>query len=143
MGTIKATHQPLVVITSNRTRDIHDALKRRCLYHWIEYPDMEKEKQIIIARIDGIEESLAGQVAAFMRALRQVELMKKPGISEALDWAEALLELNRGIIDEPTVERTLGCILKYREDVQKFKTNIWADPDKRSKLLSSCSVSPC
>ena len=143
MGTIKATHQPFVVITSNRTRDIHDALKRRCLYHWIDYPDMEKEKQIILARIDGIEETLAGQVAGFMKALRQEDLMKKPGISETLDWAEALLKLNRGIINEQSVEQTLGCILKYREDMQKFKSNIWADPDKRSQLLASCLISPC
>jgi len=141
MGTIKATHQPFVVITSNRTRDIHDALKRRCLYHWIDYPDMEKEKQIILARIDGIEETLAGQVAGFMKALRQEDLMKKPGISEALDWAEALLKLNRGIINEQSVEQTLGCILKYREDIQKFKSSIWADPDRRSVLLSSCQMS--
>ena len=141
MGTIKATHQPFVVITSNRTRDIHDALKRRCLYHWIDYPDMEKEKQIILARIDGIEETLAGQVAGFMKALRQEDLMKKPGISETLDWAEALLKLNRGIINEQSVEQTLGCILKYREDIQKFKSSIWADPDRRSVLLSSCQMS--
>lgn len=136
MGTIKATHQPLVVITSNRTRDIHDALKRRCLYHWIDYPDMQKEKRIILARIDDIEEDLAGQVAGFMKTIRQEDLMKKPGISEALDWAEALLKLNKGIIDKETVEQTLGCILKYREDIQKFKSDIWADTDKRSQLLS-------
>lgn len=137
MGTIKATHQPLVVITSNRTRDIHDALKRRCLYHWIDYPDMEKEKQIILARIKDIEEDLAGQVAGFMKTIRREDLMKKPGISETLDWAEALLKLNKGIINEETVEQTLGCILKYREDIQKFQSNIWADPHKRSQLLSS------
>ena len=143
IGTIKATHQPFVVITSNRTREIHDALKRRCLYHWIDYPDMDKEKQIILARVEDIEESLAGQVAGFMRALRREDLMKKPGISETLDWAEALLKLSRGIIDEQTVEQTLGCILKYREDIQKFKTTIWADSKKRSQLLSSCQASPC
>ncbi len=136
MGTIKATHQPLVVITSNRTRDIHDALKRRCLYHWIDYPDMQKEKRIILARIDDIEEDLAGQVAGFMKTIRQEDLIKKPGISETLDWADALLKLNKGIIDKETVEQTLGCILKYREDIQKFKSDIWADPDKRSQFLS-------
>jgi MoxR-like ATPase len=137
MGTLKGTHQPFVVITSNRTRDIHDALKRRCLYHWIDYPDMEKEKQIILARIVDIEEELAGQVAGFMKTIRREDLMKKPGISETLDWAEALLKLNKGIINEETVEQTLGCILKYREDIQKFQSNIWADPYKRSQLLSS------
>lgn len=142
IGTIEATHKPLVVITSNRTRDIHDALKRRCLYHWIDYPDMEKEKQIILARIDNIEETLAGQVAGFMKAIRQEDLMKKPGISETLDWAEALLKLNRGVINEQTVEETLGCIFKYREDIQKFKSSIWVDPDKRHQLLSSNHFSP-
>jgi len=141
IGTIKATHKPLVIITSNRTRDIHDALKRRCLYHWIEYPDQEKEKEIILARIDHIDEMLAGQVAGFMKAIRQEDLMKKPGISETLDWAEALLKLNKGVINEQIIEQTLGCILKYREDIQKFKSSIWADPDRRSVLLSSCQMS--
>jgi MoxR-like ATPase len=143
IGTIKATHQPLVVITSNRTRDIHDALKRRCLYHWIDYPDLEKEKKIIRARIPKIEESLAGQVAGFMQAIRREDLMKKPGISETLDWAEALLKLNQGVLNEETVEQTLGCILKYREDIQKFRSSIWTDADKRSQLLATCQITPC
>ncbi|MDX2502365.1 MAG: MoxR family ATPase [Deltaproteobacteria bacterium] len=143
IGTLKATHKPLVVITSNRTRDIHDALKRRCLYHWIDYPDLEKEKQIILARIPGIEESLAQQVAGFMQTIRKEDLMKKPGVSESLDWAEALIKLNQGVLDQQIVEQTLGCILKYREDIQKFKSNIWADPDKRSQLLAACQISPC
>jgi MoxR-like ATPase len=143
IGTIKATHKPLVVITSNRTRDIHDALKRRCLYHWIEYPDLEKEKQIIQTRIPGIEKSLAAQIAGFMQTIRQEDLMKKPGISETLDWAEALLKLNQGVLNEAIVEQTLGCILKYREDIQKFRSTIWADPDKRSQLLAACQTSPC
>ena len=143
IGTIKATHKPLVVITSNRTRDIHDALKRRCLYHWIDYPDLEKEKQIIRARIPRIEESLAGQVAGFMQTIRREDLMKKPGISETLDWAEALLKLNQGVLDQQIVEQTLGCILKYREDIQKFRSSIWTDPDKRSQLLAACRITPC
>jgi len=143
IGTLKATHKPLVVITSNRTRDIHDALKRRCLYHWIDYPDLEKEKQIIQARIPGIEESLAQQVAGFMQTIRKEDLMKKPGVSESLDWAEALIKLNQGVLDQQIVEQTLGCILKYREDIQKFRSNIWADPDKRSQLLAACQISPC
>jgi MoxR-like ATPase len=137
IGTIKATHKPLVIITSNRTRDIHDALKRRCLYHWIDYPDLAKEKQIIRARIPGIEESLAGQIAGFMQTIRSENLMKRPGISETLDWGEALLKLNRSVMDPKTVEQTLGCILKYREDIQKFKTVIWADPDKRARLIAA------
>jgi MoxR-like ATPase len=140
VGTIKATHKPLVVITSNRTRDIHDALKRRCLYHWIDYPDLVKEKQIIQTRIPDIEESLAEQVAGFMQTIRREDLMKKPGVSETLDWAEAILKLNRGVLNEQTVEQTLGCILKYREDIQKFKSSIWTDPEKRTQLLSSHQV---
>jgi MoxR-like ATPase len=143
IGTVKATRKPLVVITSNRTRDIHDALKRRCLYHWIDYPDLEKEKQIIQARIPGIEESLAMQVAGFMQTIRKEDLMKKPGVSESLDWAEALIKLNQGVLDQQIVEQTLGCILKYREDIQKFRSSIWADPDKRSQLLAACQTSPC
>jgi MoxR-like ATPase len=139
IGTLKATYKPMVVITSNRTRDIHDALKRRCLYHWIEYPDLYKEMKIIRARVPGIEESLAHQVAIFMQNIRQEDLMKKPGISETLDWTEALLKLNRNILDEETVEQTLGCILKYREDIQKFKSNIWTDSDKKAHLLTSYS----
>ena len=143
IGTIKATHKPLVIITSNRTRDIHDALKRRCLYHWIDYPDLEKEKQIIRARIPRIEESLACQVAGFMQTIRREDLMKKPGISETLDWAEALLKLNRGVLNEQSVEQTLGCILKYREDIQKFRSHIWTDPSKRSQLMAACQIRPC
>ena len=143
IGTIKATHKPLVVITSNRTRDIHDALKRRCLYHWIDYPDLEKEKQIIRTRIPEIEESLAVQIAGFMQTIRREDLMKKPGISETLDWAEALIKLNQGVLDQQIVEQTLGCILKYREDIQKFKSSIWTDPDKRSQLLAACRITPC
>ena len=139
IGTLKATHKPMVVITSNRTREIHDALKRRCLYHWIDYPDLEKEMQIVRARVPAVEESLVHQVAIFMQNIRREDLMKKPGISETLDWAEALIQLNRNILDEETVVKTLGCILKYREDIQKFKTGIWADPDKRTQFLTeSC-----
>jgi MoxR-like ATPase len=131
------------VITSNRTRDIHDALKRRCLYHWIDYPDLEKEMQIIQARIPRIEESLTLQIAAFMQTIRKEDLMKKPGVSESLDWAEALIKLNRGVLDQQIVEQTLGCILKYREDIQKFRSSIWADADKRSQLLAAGQISPC
>ena len=139
IGTLKATHKPMVVITSNRTRDIHDALKRRCLYHWIDYPDLDKEIKIIQARVPHLEASLTHQVAIFMQNIRQEDLLKKPGISETLDWAEALLKLHRGVLDEETIEQTLGCILKYREDILKFQSSIWADPDKRKHLLTSYS----
>jgi MoxR-like ATPase len=143
IGTVKATHKPQVVITSNRTRDIHDALKRRCLYHWIDYPDLEKEMQIIQARIPRIEESLTLQIAAFMQTIRKEDLMKKPGVSESLDWAEDLIKLNQGVLDQQIVEQTLGCILKYREDIQKFRSSIWADAEKRSQLLTACQNSLC
>jgi MoxR-like ATPase len=139
IGTLKAVHKPMVVITSNRTRDIHDALKRRCLYHWIDYPDLDKELRIIQARVPDIAESLAHQVAIFMQNIRREEFTKKPGISETLDWAEALIKLQRSDLDEDTVGSTLGCIFKYREDIQKFKSNIWADADKRTRLLTSYS----
>lgn len=139
IGTLKATHKPMVVITSNRTREIHDALKRRCLFHWIDYPDLDKELKIIQTRLPDIDETLAHQVAIFMQNIRRQDLLKKPGISETLDWAEALLKLNRNVLDAETVEITLGCILKYREDIQKFKTGIWADPDKRTQFLTSFS----
>jgi MoxR-like ATPase len=143
IGTLKATHQPLVVITSNRTRDIHDALKRRCLYHWIDYPDLHKEKLIIRTRIPGIEEDLAQQVAGFMQIIRREDLMKKPGISETLDWAQALIQLNRGVLNEQSVEQTLGCIFKYREDIEKFRSGIWIDPEKRAQLLTDLPTAPC
>jgi len=125
IGTLKATHKPMVVITSNRTRDIHDALKRRCLYHWIDYPSFEKEMKIVLTRIPHIEEFMAKQITTFMQNIREQNLSKKPGVSETLDWAEALLKLNRNVLDDKAVEQTLGCILKYREDIQKFKTTIW------------------
>ncbi|MDP2645478.1 MAG: MoxR family ATPase [Desulfobacterales bacterium] len=139
IGTLKATKKPMVLITSNRTREIHDALKRRCLYHWIDYPDFKKEIEIIRTRVPNIEESLAHQIAIFMQNIRKEDFMKKPGISETLDWAEALIKLNRRTIDDQAVEQTLGCILKYREDIEKFKTNLWADDQKRLQLLSSLS----
>jgi MoxR-like ATPase len=137
IGTLKATRKPMVVITSNRTRDIHDALKRRCFYHWIDYPDLDKEMKIIHARVPELEESLIQQIAIFMQIIRNEDLMKRPGVSETLDWAEALLKLHRSVLDEETVEQTLGCILKYREDIQNFKSNIWPNPEKRTQLLSS------
>lgn len=139
IGTLKATHKPMVVITSNRTRDIHDALKRRCLYHWIDYPDLDKEMKIIQTRVPLMEESLIHQVAIFMQNIRQENLLKKPGISETLDWAEALLKLHRSVLDEETIEQTLGCILKYRQDIVKFQSSIWSDPVKRTQLLTSYS----
>lgn len=134
IGTIKAARKPLVVLTSNRTRDIHDALKRRCLYHWIDYPSPEKEMQIIEAKVDGIGRELAAQVASFMNRIRKEDLVKRPGLSESLDWAEALITLERSGLDEDTVRETLGCILKYREDIKRFE-ELWGQPDFACSFL--------
>lgn len=143
MGTLQAQERPVVVVTSNRTRTIHDALKRRCLFHWIDHPDYAKELQIIQAKIPHIEAALSQQIAHFMQGLRQEELLKKPGISETLDWAEALIKLNIDLLNAEIVEQTLGCILKYREDIQQFKSNIWSDPQKQAILLDSACAGLC
>jgi len=132
VGTIRAKHTPHVIVTSNRTRDVHDALKRRCLYHWIDYPSFEKEYKIIMAKLPGIDGSFAEQVARFMQRLRQEDLLKRPGVSETLDWARALVEMHRDYLDEAVVMETLGCILKYQEDIQKFKEEIWGNDEKRA-----------
>ncbi len=121
IGTIKAERAPVVIITSNRTREIHDALKRRCLYHWIDYPSLEKEYRILLAKVPSAPETLAAQVVGFVQELRKVELYKLPGVAETLDWAEALVALDQRDLDEKVVEETLGVILKYQEDVEKLK----------------------
>jgi MoxR-like ATPase len=116
LGVIKAHEPPVVVVTSNRTREIHDALKRRCLYHWIGFPDLDKELAVIKARLPGVDQKLALQAAEFLQRVRRMELIKKPGLSETLDWLEALTAINARVLDPATVEATLGCLLKYRED---------------------------
>jgi MoxR-like ATPase len=121
IGTIKAERRPFVILTSNRTREIHDALKRRCLYLWLDYPAFEKEYQIVRAKIPGIQQTLAEQICQFMQKLRQINFYKRPGIAETLDWAQALLHLNQAALVPETVRETVGCILKYHEDVEKFK----------------------
>ncbi len=122
IGTIVAKHRPFVVLTSNRTREVHDALKRRCLYLWISYPSFEREYQIVLTKVPGIKDTLARQVTAFMQEMRRYDFFKRPGIAETLDWATALLVLNRDELDRETVEATLGCIFKYHEDVEKART---------------------
>jgi MoxR-like ATPase len=121
IGTIKAERRPFVILTSNRTREIHDALKRRCLYLWLDYPTFEKELQIVGAKIPGIQQTLAEQICKFMQKLRQINFYKRPGIAETLDWAQALLHLNQAMLVPETIRETVGCILKYHEDVEKFK----------------------
>jgi MoxR-like ATPase len=121
IGTIKAERRPFVILTSNRTREIHDALKRRCLYLWLDYPTFEKEYQIVRTKIPGIHQALAEQICRFMQKLRQISFYKRPGIAETLDWAQALLHLNQAGLVPETIRDTVGCILKYHEDVEKFK----------------------
>jgi len=135
IGTMKAKKKPMVVVTSNRTREVHDALKRRCLYHWIEYPSFEKEYRIIMTKLPDIESHFAEQIARFMQRIRTASLLKKPGISESLDWAQALMTMHRQHLDEGVVMETLGCILKYQEDLKTFKEEIWSDDSQRAKYL--------
>lgn len=135
IGTLKARKRPMVVVTSNRTRDVHDALKRRCLYHWIDYPSFEKEYQIVVTRLPQIHQELAKQVAHFMQKIRSVDFLKRPGVSETLDWASALITMERKHLDEDVVKETLGCILKYQDDIRRFREEIWADPEKRGGYL--------
>ena len=118
IGTIDATHPPLVVITSNRTREVHDALKRRCLYHWIDYPDFDTEYQIVLLKAPGIPERLACQVVTAVQELRRADLYKPPGIAETLDWAGALQVMERDTLDESLIVDTLGVLLKHQEDIQ-------------------------
>lgn len=135
VGTIRAKKKPKVVITSNRTRDVHDALKRRCLYHWIEYPSFEKEYRIIITRIPGIETAFAEQVTRFMQKIREIDFLKRPGISETLDWVRALMVMQRDYLSDEAVLDTLGCILKHQEDIRRFQNEIWADHEQRAAFL--------
>jgi MoxR-like ATPase len=120
IGTLSAVHKPIVVITSNRTREIHDALKRRCVYHWLDYPDRAKELEIVRLKTPGISETLSAQVVEFIQAVRREELYKRPGIAETLDWAEALGHLQTTQLDTAVVAATLGIILKYQDDVDKL-----------------------
>jgi MoxR-like ATPase len=121
MGTVKAEHPPIVVITSNRTREVHDALKRRCLYHWVGYPSAERELAIVRTKVPGVSKKLSEQVVAFVQALRKQDLFKSPGVAETLDWAAALSELDVVALDPATVSDTLGVLLKYQDDIAKLE----------------------
>ena len=121
LGTIKARRKPAVVLTSNRTRELHDALKRRTLFHWIGHPSLEREVEIVRLRVPGIPERLAAEAAAFVRGLRGLDLAKPPGVAETIDWAQALAALGREEIDAEVVEQTLGSVLKYREDIETVR----------------------
>jgi len=121
LGTIRAERPPIVVITTNRTREIHDALKRRCLYHWVDYPDAERELAIVRLKVPGAAARLAEEVVAFVQKLRAEELFKAPGVAETLDWAAALAELDQAALDPAIVSDTLGVLLKYQDDIARIR----------------------
>jgi MoxR-like ATPase len=121
VGAIRAAERPIVVVTSNRTREIHDALKRRCFYAWIDYPDAERERAILAAKVPAAPERLSRQVVAFVQALRASDLFKLPGVAETIDWTGALLALNKIELDPETVDATLGLLLKYQDDIAKIR----------------------
>src|SRR3954468_15996860 len=121
LGTIRAENPPIVVITSNRTREIHDALKRRCLYHWVGYPTATRELEIVRAKVPGVGKKLSEQVVGFVQALRKQDLFKSPGVAETLDWATALSELDAVALDPATVSDTLGVLLKYQDDIARLE----------------------
>ena len=121
IGTFEAKRRPVVIVTSNRTREVHDALKRRCLYYWIDYPSFQKELEIVRAKLPEASERLSSQVTLFVQELRRMELYKVPGVAETLDWINALLALDKEALDESVVQDTLGALLKYRDDVDKVR----------------------
>ncbi|MFO1320273.1 MAG: MoxR family ATPase [Burkholderiales bacterium] len=118
IGTVRAPEPPIVILTSNRTREIHDAVKRRCLYHWLDYPSRERELAILTRKVPGIDARLAAGVVAFVQSLRSIDLFKPPGVAETLDWARAILALGRDSLDADLVRETLGVLLKYRDDLE-------------------------
>jgi len=121
IGVIKAPEPPVVVITSNRTREVHDALRRRCLYHWVDYPDFDREMTILAAKAPEASETLSREVAAFIRRLRDEDLFKSPGVAETLDWARALVALDAVALDPQTISDTLGALLKYQDDIARIQ----------------------
>ncbi|RLP24795.1 MoxR family ATPase [Mesorhizobium sp. YM1C-6-2] len=121
LGTIKAEEPPIVVITTNRTREIHDALKRRCLYHWVDYPDAARELEIVSRKVPEANKRLSAEVVSFIQKLRQIELFKVPGVAETIDWASALTELDKVALDPETVSDTIGVLLKYQDDIARIE----------------------
>lgn len=135
LGSIRAPTPPIVIITSNRTREIHDALKRRCLYHWIDYPNFEKEYGIVLTKVPEAPERLAQQVVHFVQELRREELYKLPGIAETLDWITALVSLDENELTEQLIEDTLGALLKYRDDIQHVQDGNLSQILDRTKMM--------
>lgn len=131
IGTLKATHPPYVILTSNRVRELSDALRRRCLYLWVDFPGFDKEVRIVMRKVPGVNEALARQISRFMESLRGIRLAKVPGVAETLDWAQALASLHADHIDEELVLETLGCVLKDADDVKRFKRELTSSGLKR------------
>jgi MoxR-like ATPase len=124
LGTLRATHRPTVILTSNRTREVHDALKRRCLYHWVDFPDFERECAIVASRVPGASQALSRQAVAYVQRMRGLDLFKAPGIAETLDWVEALRVLDAQCLEAPVIADTLGVLLKYQEDVERMRDGL-------------------
>ena len=135
LGTIKAEHPPIVIVTSNRTREVHDALKRRCLYHWVDYPDAAREMKIVKTKVPGAPARLTKEIVAFVQALRKQDLFKQPGVAETLDWATALSELDAVALDPAMVSDTLGVLLKYQDDIARIEGS------KAAEILSELRAS--
>jgi MoxR-like ATPase len=127
LGTVRAVHRPLVLLTSNRTREVHDALKRRCLYHWIDYPSVEQEIEILRRKVPGLSERLSRQLAEFVHRLRRVDLYKLPGVAESIDWAEALRALGVEQLGVAQLELSAGCFLKHQDDVERLRAGLGAE----------------
>ena len=123
LGTIKAKEPPIVIVTTNRTREIHDALKRRCLYHWVDYPDAEREMAILKVKVPRAGEALSREIVAYVQKLREMDLFKNPGVAETLDWATALIELDKLALDPQTVSDTIGVLLKYQDDIARIQSS--------------------
>jgi MoxR-like ATPase len=121
LGTVRATEPPIVVITSNRTREIHDAVKRRCLYHWVGFPDAAREREILARRVPGAPEALSAEIVAFVQRLRQLDLYKLPGVAETIEWTRALMALDALVLDPQAVQHTLGVLLKYQDDIARMQ----------------------
>ncbi len=121
LGTVKALQPPIVILTSNRTREIHDAVKRRCLYHWVDFPDARRELDILQRRVPGIGPALAAQIVAFIQKLRSIELTKLPGVAETIEWTRALMELDAMVLDPEVIQHTLGVLLKYQDDIARMQ----------------------
>jgi MoxR-like ATPase len=136
LGTVKAQQPPIVIITSNRTREIHDALKRRCLYHWVDYPNAERERAILATKAPDVGAALGAQVVSFVQMLRGMELFKPPGIAETIDWAMALKTLNARELDPAMVDATLGVVLKYQDDILRVRGDVAAKGVESAKMAA-------